>query len=440
MKRRGWGWWGLGVWEKKQKPRPSLFLSPQNAGLAGAAAGTAAAAAILTARSVAAAGPPTGALVSFYFSPLAAAAAMLALWTLCVAFFEAVGMRYDACFSLGDRTALPRAARLARVAAGAGGVAVGGGALFAAALAAGADGLAAATPPLAYALVLLLILAPTRRIPALPGRRLFAATAARVALPLAAVSWADFLLADVATSVAGPLAGAASAVCHMGTGRVLAPPPAPTAACGKAALPVLAAAMLPFAARFVQCVRVWRDTGAVGQLANALKYATAFPAIALASRCDPASGIGSCRAYILFQLVNTLFSYWWDVERDWEIAWWTAPRAAGALLPYPELRSTPALPRFYYAWLLASNAVLRCAWAHRLSPRLAAHSLAPLAAGVAEAARRAQWVPVRVEVELRKLAAARGEDPGPWLAAGGDGGVGWGVASPRGVERAGGEA
>lgn len=81
--------------------------------------------------------------------------------------------------------------------------------------------------------------------------------------------------------------------------------------------------------------------------------------------------------------------------------------------------------------MLASNGVLRCAWLLRLlAPTLAASPLAPLLLGVAEAARRAQWVPVRVEVELRKLAAARGEDAAPLL---GGGGGGSRVVTPRGA-------
>lgn len=105
-----------------------------------------------------------------------------------------------------------------------------------------------------------------------------------------------------------------------------------------------------------------------------------------------------------------------------------APHTAGHYLPRPQLRATPALPRTYYAWLLASNAALRSAWLLRLlAPTLVASPLAPLLLGVAEAARRAQWVPVRVEVELRKVAAARGEDATPLL-----GGIGRSV-TPRGA-------
>ena len=38
-------------------------------------------------------------------------------------------------------------------------------------------------------------------------------------------------------------------------------------------------AAIPFVCRLVQCLRVFRDTGATPQLYNALKYASALPAM-----------------------------------------------------------------------------------------------------------------------------------------------------------------
>ena len=54
-------------------------------------------------------------------------------------------------------------------------------------------------------------------------------------------------------------------------------------ACSGASWLVPAAWAAPFAWRFCQCVRVWADTGATGQLWNALKYSTAFPVIGLSA-------------------------------------------------------------------------------------------------------------------------------------------------------------
>ena len=56
------------------------------------------------------------------------------------------------------------------------------------------------------------------------GTRLFFAnTLWRVVTPLREVTWADFLLADVLTSLAKPLSDCERAVCHLLTGPVLLP-------------------------------------------------------------------------------------------------------------------------------------------------------------------------------------------------------------------------
>jgi hypothetical protein len=343
-------------------------------------------------------------------------------------------IRYDVCFSAADRARLPRAARLARLAALATAVTAGSGAAFAAALASGSTGVAAMHPPALFAGLTAAAAAPLHVGPAPAARLLFVSTAARVATPVRPVTWSDFLLADVATSLAAPLAGGARAVCHALTAGVLAPPDEGAAElCGRAGPVAVAAAAAPFAARLAQCVRVWSDTGATPQLWNALKYGTAFPALLAAAGYERArdaaagGGAGSTAAaesavsaalalWVGAQLLNTCFSYFWDVERDWEIQWFTRTGGDGGAGSSPALgRSTssaaarwagrlapraPALPpartlesRGTYHWLLASNAALRLAWLARTpwAPGWARAPLAPAVAGVLEAARRAQW-------------------------------------------------
>ena len=344
-------------------------------------------------------------------------------------------IRYDVCFSAADRARLPRSARLARLAAIVTALTGGSGAAFAASLASGSTALAALHPPALYAGLAAAAAAPLHVGPAPAARMLFAATAARVATPYRPVTWSDFLLADVATSLAAPLAGGARAVCHAVTAGVLAPPDEPAGSlCGKAGPVVLAAAAAPFAARFAQCVRVWSDTGASPQLWNALKYATAFPALLAAAgyeRAREAAAAGgggggggaavaaqsaaatALAAWVACQLLNTCFSYFWDVERDWEIQWFTRvgrPKGGGGGGPTPPsgrrwwasalVPPPPALPpartlesERTYHWLMASNAALRLAWLARTpwAPGWARAPLAPAVAGVLEAARRAQW-------------------------------------------------
>lgn len=72
-------------------------------------------------------------------------------------------------------------------------------------------------------------------------------------------------------------------------------------------------------------------------------------------------------------------------------------------LRLPALRPGALFAPRWYAWLVASNLVLRLAWAHRLLGKLEAHAAVALAVALLEAFRRYQWAYVRVESELRKL-------------------------------------
>ena len=54
-------------------------------------------------------------------------------------------------------------------------------------------------------------------------RMFFAQTLLRVATPVREVSWADFLLADVLTSLSKALSDLERASCHLLTGPIMAP-------------------------------------------------------------------------------------------------------------------------------------------------------------------------------------------------------------------------
>ena len=99
--------------------------------------------------------------------------------------------------------------------------------------------------------------------------------------------------------------------------------------CGNSSWLIPLGLSLPYAWRFCQCLRVYKDTGAVPQLFNALKYSTAFPVTAFSYmkyHTDEASWASVYRPlWILAALLNSSYSYFWDVERDWEIQWFTAP-------------------------------------------------------------------------------------------------------------------
>lgn len=63
----------------------------------------------------------------------------------------------------------------------------------------------------------------THAVPAQDTRMFFSATLFRVATPYREMSWADFLLADILTSLAKPLSDCERALCHLLSGPVMLP-------------------------------------------------------------------------------------------------------------------------------------------------------------------------------------------------------------------------
>ncbi len=59
-------------------------------------------------------------------------------------------------------------------------------------------------------------------LPTQSSRHFFCSTLARSLVPLCAVSWADFLLADMLTSLAKPMADLSRATCHLARRDVMA--------------------------------------------------------------------------------------------------------------------------------------------------------------------------------------------------------------------------
>lgn len=74
-------------------------------------------------------------------------------------------------------------------------------------------------------------------------------------------------------------------------------------------------------------------------------------------------------------------------------------------LRLPGLKGSHAYSARFYTWLLGANLLLRFSWAHRLLGDLEAHNEVLMAVALLEVLRRAGWLYVRVETELRKLGA-----------------------------------
>ena len=142
------------------------------------------------------------------------------------------------------------------------------------------------------------------------------------------------------------------------------------------------------AARLLQCLRQRADTGDETQTWNAIKYASAFPVIALSYAKYSVSHEaweGLYRpAWIACAVANTAYSYYWDVKHDWDLRMFDrCGRVAGS---NPDDASQVGEERRAHAgWLrqnllygdpgvyyfaLATNFVLRASWTYKLSPHL----------------------------------------------------------------------
>ncbi len=259
----------------------------------------------------------------------------------------------------------------------------------------------------------------------------------------------DIILADVLTSYAKVFADLYVALCmflrpdERGDGGATA---RPDRACGGTlAVPLVMA--VPSLIRLRQCLieysRVRRrpatnsgggsdGNGWGGQhLANAFKYATAFPVIIFAalqrnsapapSPDSPSSSSSSSsssgappyfRAWVTACLVNSLYSFYWDVAKDWDLTLFDGPsHRSGPGHPFGLRRRLHVGPPALYYAVIAADLLLRCTWALKLSSRLAPYYAdvegGLFAVQLLEVLRRWVWIFFRVETEwIRNTTAA----------------------------------
>lgn len=294
-----------------------------------------------------------------------------------------------------------------------------------------------------YLLVLaLLFVLPLRRFSlSHTGRSRLLATLRRVSLGgLAQASdgkFGDVLLADVLTSYAKVAGDLFVCVCMMffhGSGGSATD--RPDRSCGgKVLVPLIMA--FPYLIRLRQCliefVRVRaspykESVGWGGQhLANATKYATSFPVIILSAMqrnlpSGPDAGpdttsraAGLYRAWVVACLVNSLYSFYWDVAKDWDLTLFSPRRERSAPDHAFGLRRRLLVggPALYYL-VIAVDLMLRCTWSLKLSPHL--DHIADFESSIfliefLEVFRRWVWIFFRVETEwLRNTNTGVGVD------------------------------
>jgi hypothetical protein len=264
------------------------------------------------------------------------------------------------------------------------------------------------------------------------GRRRLRATLRRVCVGGLAEArdgkFGDILLADVLTSYAKVFGDLYVALCMFlrSGGSATA---RPDRGCGGTVIVPLIMA-IPSAIRLRQCLieflRVRRApyreaTGWGGQhLANAAKYSTAFPVIILSALqrspppgSDPSQSttLGVGRAWLAAVLLNSLYSFYWDVAKDWDLTLLSSNSHVRAAPdhPYGLRRHRAFRPAGIYYAITALDLVLRCTWALKLSPHLAGlggPEGSIFLVEVLEVVRRWVWIFFRVETEYVRGVAA----------------------------------
>ncbi|XP_042051009.1 SPX and EXS domain-containing protein 5-like [Salvia splendens] len=263
--------------------------------------------------------------------------------------------------------------------------------------------LAASQPVLLYAAVLMTLIFPFD-IFYLSSRFFFLRTVWRIVFPLQAISFPDFFLADIFTSMAKVFSDLERSVCRMVHRQVA------TIAwfeadsvCGSHSVGIPIALVLPYIFRFFQCLRQYKDTKEKTALLNALKYSTAVPVIflsALKYHVFPEKWTTIYRPlWLLSGVLNSLYSFYWDITRDWDLSCFTRifkfnkPHTISNLLHGR---------KWVYVWVIGSNLILRCTWTYKLSAHLRHNYLTVFAISALEILRRFQWVFFRVENEWNK--------------------------------------
>ncbi|KAL3340578.1 hypothetical protein AABB24_028959 [Solanum stoloniferum] len=239
----------------------------------------------------------------------------------------------------------------------------------------------------------------------LSSRYFFLRTVWRIVFPFQAISFADFFLADILTSMSKVFSDLERSVCRMVHRQVA------TIAwfeadsvCGSHAVAIPIVLVLPYLFRLFQCLRQYKDTREKTTLLNALKYSTAVPVIflsALKYHVFPDNWVNIYRPlWLLSGVVNSLYSFYWDLTRDWDLSCFTRifkfsrPNALSYLL-YGR--------KWVYFWVIGTNLILRCTWTYKLSSHLRHNYLTVFAITALEIFRRFQWAFFRVENEWNKM-------------------------------------
>ncbi len=228
----------------------------------------------------------------------------------------------------------------------------------------------------------------------------------------------DILLADVLTSYAKVLGDLFVSGCMFFSSGVSSTDRPDRSCGGQYIVPIIIS--IPSLIRLRQCLiefgRVRNGpksahSGWGGQhLANALKYSSAFPVIilsALQRGYDPnkigLSEAGLFRLWLFFVFLNSFYSFYWDVAKDWDLTLFDSSQERNnPEHPWGLRRHTHFHTKEMYYGAIIIDLMLRCTWSLKLSPHL--DHFNDLEGGIfvmefLEVLRRWMWIFFRVETE-----------------------------------------
>ncbi|MCJ1464077.1 protein-ER retention protein [Pseudocyphellaria aurata] len=276
-------------------------------------------------------------------------------------------------------------------------------------------------PQLYFFLLIVLFVVPFQQL-SRTGRYWFLSTLRRVSIGRIAEAqdgkFGDILLADVLTSYAKVLGDLFISECMLVSSGSSSTNKPDRSCGGQYVVPIIIS--IPSMIRLRQCLieysRVRKgqksvSTGWGGQhLANALKYSSAFPVIilsALQRGYDPnkigMSETGLFRLWLFFVFLNSFYSFYWDVAKDWDLTLFSSSAERNNLEhPWGLRRHTHFHTKEMYYGAILLDLMLRCTWSFKLSPHL--DHFNDLEGGIfvmefLEIFRRFIWIFFRVETE-----------------------------------------
>nr|TKW09359.1 hypothetical protein SEVIR_6G089400v2 [Setaria viridis] len=251
--------------------------------------------------------------------------------------------------------------------------------------------------------ILLLILFSRFDMFYISSRFYFLRTVWRIILPLQAITFPDFFLADIFTFMSKVFSDLERSVCRMVATIAWFEA---DSICGSHSIAIPLVLVLPYLCRSFQCLPQYKDTKEKTCLLNALKYSTAVPVSflsALKYHVFPEQCFSFYRPlWLISSVINSPYSFYWDIKRDWDLSILTRifmfrnPSTWTNLL-YGQ--------NWVFYWVLGSNLVLRCTWTYKLSEHLRHNYLTVFTIAALEILRRWQWVFFRVENEWNKMSA-----------------------------------